>query len=255
MVFGLLLAGCGQSGAKIFKPASTAGDSLYQQARSLAAEGKVLDAKAAYEKLVNEQPDYKDIETAQKDLYDLNMKILFSDVQTPQTVIREVVEGDTLGKICKQYNITMDLVKVSNGMKSDVVRVGQKLRIWTGKFTVYANKSQNTLMLKSGEDVIKVYSVSTGANNSTPVGTFRITTKLENPVWFKAGAVIPPESPDNVLGTRWMGFDKEGYGIHGTVAPDKIGQQVTAGCIRMRNEEVEELYKILPRGAEVIIVD
>jgi lipoprotein-anchoring transpeptidase ErfK/SrfK len=87
------------------------------------------------------------------------------------------------------------------------------------------------------------------------VGTFKITTKLENPVWFKAGAVIPPESPDNVLGTRWLGFDIEGYGIHGTVEPDKIGQQVTAGCVRMRNHEVEELYKILPRNTEVTVVD
>ena len=70
-------------------------------------------------------------------------------------------------------------------------------------------------------------------------------------LWRRAESNLP----ENVLGTRWMGFDKEGYGIHGTVAPDKIGQQVTAGCIRMRNEEVEELYKILPRGAEVTIVD
>jgi lipoprotein-anchoring transpeptidase ErfK/SrfK len=149
----------------------------------------------------------------------------------------------------------MDLVKVSNGMKTEVVRIGQKLRIWTGKFSVQVDKSQNVLMLKSGEDVLKVYNVSTGANNSTPVGTFKIVTKLEDPVWFKAGAVIPPESPENVLGTRWMGFDIQGYGIHGTVSPDKIGQQVTAGCIRMRNEEVEELYKVLPRGTEVTIVD
>jgi lipoprotein-anchoring transpeptidase ErfK/SrfK len=87
------------------------------------------------------------------------------------------------------------------------------------------------------------------------VGAFKILVKLENPVWYKAGAVIPPESPDNVLGTRWMGFDLEGYGIHGTVDPDKIGQQVTSGCIRMRNEEVEELYKIVPRGTPVTVVD
>ncbi|MBF0595646.1 MAG: L,D-transpeptidase family protein [Candidatus Omnitrophica bacterium] len=255
LVFGLLLTGCGQAVGKAVKAPATPVDEAVKQAQTLSSEGKLLDAKAAYEKLTEASPDYKNIEQVQKELYDINMKLLFSDVPTPQTVIHEVRVGDTLGKICKQYNVTMDLVKESNGLKNDVVRIGQKLRIWTPKFTVHVNKSQNTLMLKSGEDVIKVYNVSTGSNNSTPVGVFKITTKLENPVWFKAGAVIPPESPDNVLGTRWMGFDKEGYGIHGTVAPDKIGQQVTAGCIRMRNEEVEELYKILPRGTEVTIVD
>lgn len=255
LVFGVLLAGCGQVDGKADKTPVTPADETYKQAQSLLTEGKVLDAKAAYEKLTNDHPDFKNIEQAQKELYDLNMKLIFSDIPTPQATIHEVKSGDTLGKICKQYNVTMDLVKMSNGMKSEVVRIGQKLRIWTGKFNVYVDKSQNILMLKSGEEVIKVYNVSTGANNSTPVGTFKVTTKLENPVWFKAGAVIPPESPENVLGTRWMGFDKEGYGIHGTVAPDKIGQQVTAGCIRMRNEEVEELYKVLPRGTEVTIVD
>ncbi len=255
LILGVLLTGCGKVDGKAVKAPVTPADETYKQAQALQAEGKTLEAKAAYEKLTEEHPDLKNIEQVQKELYDLNMKVIFSEIQTPQTIIHEVKAGDTLGKICKQYNVTMDMVKLSNGMKNEVVRLGQKLRIWTGKFNVYVNKAHNTLMLKSGEDVIKVYSVSTGANSSTPVGIFKITTKLENPVWFKAGAVIPPESPENVLGTRWMGFDKEGYGIHGTVAPDKIGQQVTAGCIRMRNEEVEELYRVLPRGTEVTIVD
>jgi lipoprotein-anchoring transpeptidase ErfK/SrfK len=52
-----------------------------------------------------------------------------------------------------------------------------------------------------------------------------------------------------------MGFDITGYGIHGTTEPDKIGQQVTAGCVRMRNEEVEELYTLIPVGTEVTIQD
>jgi lipoprotein-anchoring transpeptidase ErfK/SrfK len=170
--------------------------------------------------------------------------------------VHEVVVGDTLGKIAKQYNVAMDLIKTSNAMTSDVVRVGQRLRIWTGKFTVSVSKSQNVLMLKSDDDILKVYNVSTGANNSTPIGTFKVVNKIQDPVWYKeTGAVVPPESPENALGSRWIGLDIKGYGIHGTVQPDKIGQQVTAGCVRMRNPDVEELYKILPYGTEVVIVD
>ena len=254
-VSALAIFGCGKADSKGLKFNASPVDGLYEQAQALAAEGKTLESKAAYEQIVAEHSDYKDIEKVQNDLYDLNMRILFSNIPTPQTVIHEVKVKDTLGKISKQYNVAMDLIKVCNNLKGETVRVGQTLRIWTGKFSLLVNKSQNTLMLKSSEDVLKVYSVSTGANNSTPVGTFKIMVKLENPVWFKAGAVIPPESPENVLGTRWLGFDLEGYGIHGTVSPDKIGQQVTAGCVRMRNEDVEELYKIVPRGTAVTIVD
>ena len=254
-VLTLAFVGCGKVDNKGLKLGASPVDGLYEQAQALASAGKTLESQAAYEKIIAEHADYKDIEKVQNNLYDLNMKVLFSNIMTPQTVLHEVKVGDSLGKISKQYNVSMDLIKVCNNMKGETVRVGQKLRIWTGKFTVSVSKSQNTLMLKSNEDVLKVYPVSTGANNSTPVGTFKIMVKLENPVWFKAGAVIPPESPENVLGTRWMGFDLEGYGIHGTVNPDKIGQQVTAGCVRMRNEDVEELYKIVPRGTPVTVVD
>ncbi len=255
MGFMLMSAGCGQGGNKLPRLSGDAGGELYRQAKSLSTEGKMLEAKAAYQQILADHPDYKDIEQVQQDLYDLNMKVLFSNIPTPKTIIHTIVAGDTLGKICKQYNVTMALVKQSNGLSSDMVRLGQHLRIWTGKFAIHVDKSQNTLTLKSDDEILKGYNVSTGANNSTPVGTFKIVTKQEDPVWYKAGAAIPPESPENVLGSRWLGFDIPSYGIHGTVQPDKIGQQVTAGCVRMRNEDVEELYKIVPRGTEVVIVD
>ncbi len=252
----ILAAGCGQVGDKGVKLlAASPADAMHKQAQELLAGGKMLEAKAIYQQIVSEHPDFKNIDQAEQELYSLSMKILLSNIATPSTAAHDVVSGDTLGKICKQYNVTTDLVKASNGMSTDVVRVGQKLRIWTGKFSINVNKSQNVLMLKSDNEVVKVYSVSTGANNSTPVGTFKIVSKLIDPVWYKAGAAIPPESPDNVLGSRWMGFDLPSYGIHGTVQPDKIGQQVTSGCVRMRNSDVEELYKIVPMRTEVTIVD
>ena len=129
------------------------------------------------------------------------------------------------------------------------------LKINTAKFSVLVDKSQNILTLKSNEKVAKVYSASTGANNCTPTGTFTITSKLTNPVWYTAGAVVPAGSPDNILGSRWLGLSKQGYGIHGTTQPESIGKQVTQGCVRLPNEDVEELYIILPIGSEGTIVD
>ena len=52
-----------------------------------------------------------------------------------------------------------------------------------------------------------------------------------------------------------MGIDKKGYGIHGTIDPNAIGQQITAGCVRMTNADVEELFSIVPTGTDVTIVD
>ncbi|MFH1360495.1 MAG: L,D-transpeptidase family protein [Candidatus Omnitrophota bacterium] len=227
----------------------------YELAVSLEGKNELLNAKELYQKIISESPDFKDIGTVQKKLEDLNMRIIFSGLETPQTLMHEVVSGDSLGKIANKYNTTVALIKKSNKLSSDTIRVGQRLRIWQGVFNIFVDKSQNILILKSGDEILKVYTVSTGSDNITPVGTFTVVNKLVDPVWYKSGAIIPPESPKNILGTRWLGFDIPGYGIHGTTEPQSLGQQVTAGCIRMSNEEVEELYDLAPKGTKVTIVD
>ena len=185
----------------------------------------------------------------------MNIKIIFSSLQTPQTKMYEIKPGDSLDKIARAFNTTSELIKKSNNLTSGRIIPGQKLRIWAEKFSIFVDKSQNILVLKSGDEIIKTYRVSTGKNNCTPVGNFKITSKLPNPVWFKAGAVVPPESPENVLGSRWLGFDLPSYGIHGTIEPETIGKQITEGCVRMTNQEVEELFALVPMGTEVTIVD
>lgn len=67
--------------------------------------------------------------------------------------------------------------------------------------------------------------------------------------------MVPFGDPKNILGSRWMGISHPGYGIHGTTEPGSIGKNVTAGCVRLKNEDVEELYSIVPEGTEVVIVD
>lgn len=230
---------------------------LLAQAEQFEAQGDKLKTRDIYKQILSEYPIYEKIQQVQDKLGALNVAIMTTNIDSPQTVLHEVVPGDSLGKLSKQYNTTTELIKKTNVLKSDVIRVGQKLRIWNTPLNVFVKKGQNILMLKNGDEVLKVYQVSTGSNNITPVGTFKIATKLANPVWFKPGSKpIPPESPENVLGTRWMGFDTDPhYGIHGTTEPDKIGQQVTAGCVRMINQDVEELFSLLPMGTQVVIQD
>ena len=231
-------------------------EQLYAQALDSKKEGEILKAKESYEKILSDHPDFSDIEKMQVELEVLNMELIFSNTMAPdRTIMHEVKSGDTLGELAKQYGTTIDLIKKSNRLTSSVIRVGQKLRIWIGTFNIFIDKSQNLLTLRDQDEVLKVYSVSTGEGNITPVGNFEIVSRLVDPVWFNKGIVVPPESPQNVLGSRWLGFDLSGYGIHGTIDPESIGKQVTAGCVRMRNEDVEELYSIIPRGTRVAIVD
>ncbi|MDO8676003.1 MAG: L,D-transpeptidase family protein [Candidatus Omnitrophota bacterium] len=262
----VFLAGIGLVVVGKYKPggenrssgASTASvGQMLGQAAQYEAEGDPLKAKDLYAQVVSDHPDYDKIEEVQDRLGALSIVLITSNTPTPQTVLHEIVPGDSLGKLARQYNTTMELIKKSNNLKSDVIRVGQKLRVWTAPFTVLVDKSRNILILKTAEEVVKVYHVSTGAGNSTPIGHFKIAAKLVDPVWFKAGSKpIPPESPENELGSRWMGFaENPQYGIHGTIKPNLIGQQATAGCVRLVNHDVEELFDLLPPGTQVTIQD
>jgi lipoprotein-anchoring transpeptidase ErfK/SrfK len=215
----------------------------------------LLTAKKLYLKAKEEIDDSQKLKDIQSKIEGLNVRILFSPVIDECSAAYTVEAGDALAKIARKFHTTVNLIKRANGLETDVIVPGQKLKVAKCPFSIVIDKSQNLLLLKSQGEVIKTYIVSTGTNNSTPVGAFQIVNKLPNPTWFRTGAVIPPDSAENILGTRWMGFNLKGYGIHGTTEPQDLGKQVTMGCIRMRNGDVEELYDIVPVGTEVTIVD
>jgi lipoprotein-anchoring transpeptidase ErfK/SrfK len=178
----------------------------------------------------------------------------FKSLTDANSAVYVVKPGDNLTRIAKQYGVTPGLVGAANAVKGDRIFPGQKLRIPRAKLSVLVEKSTNTLHLKADASVVRSYRIATGKDRSTPEGTFKIINHLKNPTWYYEGKVIPPDSPDNPLGTRWMGFDKEGYGLHGTTRPDEIGQFATLGCVRMLNEDIESLFELLPVGTEVTII-
>ena len=230
-------------------------DALLKLGEVYEGQQQWVEAQTMYHTLLTRFPDSPLMGRTQERLGKVNVALLFSPIVTDLDAVHEVKPGDTLGKIASTYGSTVDFIKRANGLKSDVIRPQQKLKVPKGKFTIVVDKSQNQLLLTENNQFIKTYPVATGKDNSTPIGTFKIVTKIPNPVWYKQGAVVPPESPENILGTRWMGIDKQGYGIHGSVDPSAIGHQVTAGCVRMTNSDVEELFDIVPLGTEVTIVD
>lgn len=228
---------------------------LLNQVRQLEIKGDLFEVKSVYQKLVNDFAQSPEVAVWQKKAEEINIKLLFSPVITPKSIIYQIKPGDTLNKIAREHKTTAELIMKSNNISDSLIIPGRKIKIWNAPFSILVDKSQNIMLLKSDEEVVKTYIVSTGKDNCTPVGVFKIVNKLVNPTWFKAGAVVPAGSSENVLGTRWMGFDLAGYGIHGTTEPKELGKQVTQGCVRLSNSDVEELYNIIPTGTEVMVVE
>ena len=101
--------------------------------------------------------------------------------------------------------------------------------------------------------VVKLYVVAVGASISpSPEGDFGIVNRVENPTYYHPGKVIGPGT-QNPLGTRWMGLSKTGFGIHGTNQPESIGKAASHGCIRMKQQDLEELFAMLRVGDQVHI--
>ncbi|MBI4372995.1 MAG: L,D-transpeptidase family protein [Candidatus Omnitrophica bacterium] len=187
---------------------------------------------------------------------ELNVNALFSPAVTPDSFLYTVEPGDSLYKIAKKYNTTIELIQKSNHLESDLIQSGMKLKISKAVYSITVDKSENQLSLYSDGERLKTYPVATGKpDHDTPTGSFTIVNKLTNPTWYKAGAVVSPDSPDNILGTRWLGFSLSGYGIHGTTLPETIGTAASEGCIRMFNQDVEELYAIVPLNTTVTVVE
>ena len=119
---------------------------------------------------------------------------------------------------------------------------------------IVINLPSRTLELYSNNSFIKVYPIAVGKPSTpSPLGNFQIFEKEVDPWWFppRTGQSIP-SGPDNPLGYRWMGFAPL-YGIHGTNAPWAIGLAVSNGCIRMHEENVEELFEVVSYGTPVRI--
>ena len=225
---------------------------LLAQGEQAMAKGLYLDAKRLYQQVLQLNPDAQVAAAAQERLGQANVKLILSPFPAPDSIAYTVAPGDTLGRIAKKTGTTVELLRAANPVRGDFIRVGQRLKVTQAKFNVLVDKSQNTLTLKNGEEVVKVYRCSTGTRGITPAGTFKIVNRIVDPVWK---GIVAPGDPENPLGTRWLGFDLPQYGIHGTNDPKSIGQPVTKGCVRLVNSDAEELYTLLPEGTLVTVVE
>ena len=210
----------------------------------------------------------------------INQTLVFSPMVNPSDSISYTIkEGDNIGTISQKYKIPPGSdnpgqeyrghIRRVNRMKTSNIWPGHTLKIITGRFSCVVDKSNFTLTLYLNGNFVKEYRVAVGSKDDpTPEGVFYVdgASKSVNPVWHKPPdketgkvEIIPYGDPRNPLGTRWIGFKKKddktgtGYGIHGTTTPENIGKAVTNGCIRLVSEEIEELYDLLPDGAEIII--
>src|SRR4029077_3389813 len=125
---------------------------------------------------------------------------------------------------------------------------------------IVINRSVNRLYLYDGMKPWRTFGVATGqAIYPTPLGEWHIVDMQRNPWWrppdspWAKGLKPVPPGPGNPLGTRWMGLDASGVGMHGTPDAASIGYSASHGCIRMRIPDAEWLFDHVRVGTPVRI--
>lgn len=128
-----------------------------------------------------------------------------------------------------------------NFMNNNYIKVASELD--NIEYKILVDVEESKMYIFKNDVCAEIYTVSGGKQSTpSPIGTWKIVSKGK---WGEG------------FGGSWMGLNVPWgkFGIHGTTQEGSIGWASSHGCIRMENEEVADLYKILPYGTEVTIVD
>src|SRR3954454_20183805 len=129
--------------------------------------------------------------------------------------------------------------------------------------TIIIDTPNTYLYLVLGQGRAIRYGIGVGREGFTWAGTQTIARKQEWPDWHPPVAMIARQpylprfmagGPGNPLGARAMYLGSTEYRIHGTNAPQTIGQRVSSGCIRLTNEDVSDLYSRVNVGTKVVVL-
>jgi len=237
-------------------------DRLLTQAQSLIAAGKKTDAARLLEEVVSTTSDAALKNNALRMQGQIAMELFLSDAPTDEKTSYVIQPGDSLDRIARKNRTTVDLLRRMNNIEGTLIYPGARLLIPAAPFVIEVDKSERTLDLMMNGKRLKRYSVGLGRYGKTPLGTFRTVVHQTHPDWTPpGGGIVPYGNPENVLGTRWISIlDKtrpevKGFGIHGTSDRESIGGETSNGCVRMLNEDVEEVFLLIPRGTQVVITE
>ncbi|HZH51292.1 MAG TPA: L,D-transpeptidase [Microvirga sp.] len=179
--------------------------------------------------------------------------------------------------LAEKFHMDADLLKALNPGKSfdkagtsvlvanvDVESSGEPGKV--AKIEVVKSERVLRALAEDGS-LIAVYPASIGSEEKpAPNGTHKVKGIARNPTYTydpkyafkgvdaKEKFVVKP-GPNNPVGSVWIDLSVESFGIHGTPDPDKVGKAYSQGCVRLTNWDVEELAKMVRRGAEVAFLD
>lgn len=191
----------------------------------------------------------------------------------PIVALHTVQSGEYLSTIGNTYRIPYQLIERINGIDARRLQAGQGVQVIKGPVHAQIDKSdyRMDLYVEDADGLriyLKSYTVGLGEFDSTPIGKWLVKPGSKvgpangGPSWVnpRTGERYDRNDPNIPIGEYWMALegiddntrDKKGYGIHATNDQESIGRQESMGCIRMRDEDVDQVFYTLFEGASIV---
>lgn len=193
-------------------------------------------------------------------------------------IAHRVASGETPSAILRRYAIGNGWLQVLNPTYDDRrLGAGQRLKVvdrsvGRGLTVVVSRRLYRCFVFAwhpSSEINLLLACLPVGigtADRQTPMGRTQVTTMVRDPTWTHPDTkeVIPPDDPRNVLGGYWIGLDPgpdetfASIGFHGyTGAPvaDWLERGGSRGCLRLRQQDIGDLFALVERGTVVRVVE
>ncbi|GEM_PF-721270 len=196
----------------------------------------------------------------------LNDSLFFGSAPCKMARYHKVEQGELLGSIASKYRVDYESMARINGVNPNRIRAGMDLKVIVGEVSIVVRKNEKdptvgpTVTWFLDGRWVREYPACVGDGIKTPAGTYQLTSKERDPSWTNPlnGQLLANDHPDNILGSRWMamkGMNTQGLGIHGTTVDDSIPGYTSAGCVRLHNLDVEEMFSFARIGNKVTILD
>lgn len=262
---------------------------MLTQAEQAEKAGKLVDARADLNALLqNPQVREYDKDGIRRQIAELNETLVFSPTVAPGdplTEVYKIVSGDNLVKLAKKgLAVEADLLQRVNRISDPgKLKIGQPVKLVHGPFHLVIHKAQFRADMYAGSPLpansagaprpdgseagwvyIRSFNVGLGEKSGTPTGTFivRQGSKMKDPPWTnpRTGEKFAAKDPKNPIGDRWLGLqgvDEKtktitSYGVHGTIAPESIGKEMSMGCVRMMPEDIALAWEMVQGGVSVV---
>ncbi len=185
---------------------------------------------------------------------------------TPLEFVAELYHAHP--NLIQRLNPKADWTRVLPGAKVVVPAIGDAVVDGTAAQVVITLAARELDVLDETSRVIAHFPVSIARMaEKRPVGGLHITVIIPNPDYTFDPAVFPesaeartlthklivPPGPNNPVGVAWIGLSRQGYGIHGTPDPEKVGRTESHGCFRLANWDALTLMRLVHVGTPVMV--